>query len=156
MTPLSVIHLAPESMAQVETFQDYIADQLESGSIDPLDVYIRCIAMEKTMAACKEVLVKYATQEAQKHNGGKEFEKHSFKIKVGEVGVKYLFDNCNDPVLQLRESQFDIAKKTVDERKAFLKTIKEPLRVVDEETGDSYVINPAPKSSTTSVIVTIK
>ena len=156
ITPLSVIGLCPTSRESLESFVSYVADSLESGSIDPLEIYTQCIAMEKAMQGCKDVLQAYATQEAQKHNGGKEFEKQGFKIKVGEVGVKYHFDNCNDPILKDAEFKFEAAKATVDDRKKFLKTIKSPTTLVNEETSEIYTINPAPKTSTTSVIMTMK
>lgn len=155
MTPLSVISLAPESLAQVESFAQYFQDELESGRIDPLDVYLKCTGMQKAMESVKSLLQKYATDEAEKYGKG-EFEKHSFKIKVGEVGSKYHFDKVDDPVLRRREVEFEAKKSLVDERKTFLKSVKSTTTVIDDETGEVITLTPVPKTSTTSVIVTMK
>lgn len=154
MTPLSVIHLAPESLAQVEKFAVYIQEQLENGSIDPLDVYTRCKAMSKAMEACIAILQEKATEEAQKY--GKSFEKNNAQYKVSEVGVKYVFDNCNDPKYFRNLVACEEAKKKLDERAKFLKTLKSPEHIVDEETGEVAVIYPPVKTSKTSVTVELK
>lgn len=154
MTPQSVIDLAPESLAQAEEFAAFFLEEHESGRLDALDVYTKCTAFEKALEMVKKYLQKAATEEAMKY--GKEFEKKSFKLKIGEVGVKYIYDNCNDPILTRRESEVKHYKTLVENRQKMLKSLKEPLRVVDEDTGDSFVVNPPVKTSTTSVIVTFK
>lgn len=155
MTPLSVLSLIPASIEQVKTFSDYIIEECNEGNQDPLDIYMKCIAMEKTAESIKKAIQKKATDEAEKYGKG-EHEKNSFKFKTGEVGVKYLFEESNDPILKKYSIDFDNSKSRLDERKNFLKNIKEAIRIVDEETGDSMVINPIPKTSTTSVIVSMK
>ncbi len=155
MTPLSILALMPESLNQVATFAEYVIEECNEGNQDSLDIYMKCIAMEKTAEAIKKAIQKKATDEAEKYGKG-EHEKNSFKFKTGEVGVKYLFEQSNDPILQKYSIDFDNSKSRLDERKNFLKTIKEAIRIVDEETGDSIVISPIPKTSTTSVIVTMK
>lgn len=154
MTPQSVIDLAPESLAQAEEFAAFFIEEHESGRLDALDVYAKCTAFEKALEMVKKSLQKAATEEAMKY--GKEFEKKSFKLKIGEVGVKYIYDNCNDPILVQRELDMRNYKVLVEERQKLLKSLKEPLRIVDEDTGDSFVVNPPVKTSSTSVIVTFK
>lgn len=155
MTPLSVLSLAPESMEQAKTFSDYIIEECMEGRENSLDIYMKCIAFEKSLDIIKVGLQKMATNEAEKYGKG-EHEKNKFKFRVGEVGVKYLFDQSNDPILKKYTLDFKASKKQLDARQDFLKSLKESIRIVDEDTGESIVINPIPKTSTTSVIISMK
>lgn len=154
MTPLSVIELAPESLAQVDEFAAYVQERLENGEIDALRVYSLCKGMMKAMEACVSVLQEKATEEAQQY--GKTFEKHNFKYEVKEVGVKYIFDNCNDPKLFSFTTKLNEAKADVDARQKFLKSLKQPVEIADDDTGEVFTVNPAVKTSKTSVTVEMK
>ena len=107
-----------------------------------------------TMTACIELLQEKATEEAQKW--GKNFDKHSFHYEVKEVGVKYIFDNCNDPEYKQLLQDFNNQKSKLDERLKFLKSIKKPQTIVDENTGEVSKINPPVKTGKTSVTVELK
>jgi hypothetical protein len=154
MNPLEILQLGPESLSEIKEFASYFESENENGNLDAMDVYLRCTAMQKALEAIKSSLQGAATEEAAKY--GKNFEKKSYEIKIGEVGTKYIFDNCNDPILVQRDLAAKNAKSQLDDRQKFLKSLKETLRVVDEETGESFVVNPPVKTSTTSLIVTVR
>jgi hypothetical protein len=50
----------------------------------------------------------------------------------------------------------DLLKEKVKHRETFLKALKEPLSIIDEETGDLQRVHPPKKSSSTTVKVTFK
>lgn len=86
---------------------------------------------------------------------GKIKETESMKIELAEVGVKYNFDVCGDPIIKDLQWQLDNLEAKVKERKEFLKTV--PLGgmslVMDDEIVTVY---PPSKSSTSSYKTTIK
>jgi hypothetical protein len=63
---------------------------------------------------------------------------------------------CGDPLHDRLESEFNTAKARLDERKKFLKGLNQPLKTIDEETGEVIELRPPLKTSTSSVTVSIK
>jgi hypothetical protein len=63
---------------------------------------------------------------------------------------------CNDAELNDLYLSMDLLKEKVKHRETFLKALKEPLSIIDEETGDLQRVHPPKKSSSTTVKVTFK
>lgn len=86
---------------------------------------------------------------------GKAKETESMKIELAEVGVKYNFDVCGDPIIKDLQWQLDNLEAKVKERKEFLKTVPSGgmSLVMDDEIVTVY---PPAKSSTSSYKTTIK
>lgn len=86
---------------------------------------------------------------------GKIKETESMKIELAEVGVKYNFDVCGDPIIKDLQWQLDILEAEVKERKEFLKTVPSGgMSLVMED--EIVTIYPPAKSSTSSYKTTIK
>lgn len=86
---------------------------------------------------------------------GKIKETESIKIELAEVGVKYNFDVCGDPIIKDLQWQLDNLEAKVKERKEFLKTVpSDGMSLVMED--EIVTIYPPAKSSTSSYKTTIK
>lgn len=86
---------------------------------------------------------------------GKNKETETMKIELAEVGVKYNFDLCGDPIIKDLQWQLDNLEAKIKERKDFLKTIPsagQPIIIEDEV----VTIYPPVKTSTSSYKTTIK
>jgi NifU-like protein involved in Fe-S cluster formation len=91
--------------------------------------------------------------EVQKYGKSKETE--TMKIELCEVGTKYNFDLCGDPVIKDLQWKLDTLEAEIKERKEFLKTV--PASGMDLVVGDEIVtIYPPVKLSTSSYKTTIK
>lgn len=77
------------------------------------------------------------------------------KIEPAEVGTKYDFSLCNDPILVQFEQRLASAEEAVKQRKEFLKTV--PLSGMDiiTEDGEPVRVYPPSKSSKSSFKVTL-
>lgn len=87
---------------------------------------------------------------------GTEFEYAGNKITKAEHGAKYDYSNCGDPVYEKLLGESTLANDRLKGREIFLKSLKEPLTVVDEDSGEVSKINPPTKKSTSGLNVTIR
>lgn len=151
---LSVVRLLASTQTQIDVFSDQLIDSVKQGEANPIEVLVQLKAMEKVIGrVLKEIQPNFVT-ESEKHPE-KSFEFNGAKIEKAEVGTSYDFSVCRDVEFERLETDFNTAKARLDERKEFLKAIKKPLPMVNED-GEAVTIYPPNKTSTTSLRVTIK
>ena len=123
--------------------------KVESGDLDPLKLKIQLKWIEKLIDAIDTPIKDLVKSEASKY--GKSFELLGFKVEEIEAGVKYSYENCGDE----KWKTLDRLEKSIKEEKAgrelFLKSLKESITVVDEETGETYKVFPPQKKSTSTL-----
>jgi hypothetical protein len=68
----------------------------------------------------------------------------------------FSYDNCNDSEWQQLKYTADRAKKALEERQKFLQRLKQPLTVVQEESGEVQTIYPAAFTVTDYFTVSLK
>ena len=95
----------------------------------------------------------FALSEAQKH--GKSFAIYGAKVEVKEMGTKWYFDKTGDPVIARIADQKDQISKAEKDRQSFLKTLKEKMAFLDEESGEVFTVYPARKESKTGIAISI-
>lgn len=157
MSAPSIIALFQTNKQQRQTFAEQIINGVIEGEINPLNVHLQIKSMEDIIASIKENAEYKRTVTDAAAEYGKSFEYMNAKIDIREVGTKYNFDQCNDgKYLALKQSENDL-KKSIKAREDFLKCAPSTGTIVtDEETGETVTIYPPSKSSTTSVVVTLK
>jgi hypothetical protein len=148
------LSLFETSKQERQNFAEQITNNLLEGLADPLKVHLQVKCMEDLIkqitssSVYKDLIVNEATKY------GKNFEHHNAKFEIKEMGVKYNFDNCNDPILKDLEDKFAILETEIKERQKFLKSIKDSVEVLFED--NIVTLYPPTKTSTTSVSVTLK
>jgi hypothetical protein len=106
-------------------------------------------AIELTLENLKPLLV----DELGKYSKGETCNVMGAKLELKEVGTKYDYSQCNDPVLiKLMEVKTDIDKQ-VKERQEWLRKLKSMAFVPDTETGELMEVVPPVKYSTTSYTI---
>jgi len=148
MTPLSILSLAPESKAQVESFISYFIDELESGELDSLKVLMLIKGFEKAFEGISEAIKKDALCQLQKYGLGSH-QMQNFVLSVFEAGTKYDYENTGDPIVKRLAEQ-------LKERQEMLKKITGHVLVQDPETGEETKVYRAAKKSTTSIKLELK
>lgn len=138
----------------ITKFVDQCVNEIEAGIIDPLHMSIYLKTMEKIVEGIQGKIKSSALSEAEKY--GKSFDFRGAKIELAELGTKYDFTNCQDKVWEELDKQTkDIAEKK-KERETMLKTVRDSMALVDEETGETWKVFPPIKSSTSGIKITIK
>lgn len=152
-TAISTLKLMPENLSQAVTFAEKLTSEIENGTVSPLDVLAQVKCTEKSFELLKEKLMQFALEEAEKYE--KSFEYKSVKIERAELGTKYDFSKTNDFKLariEVKVKEFTEQKKA---RETTLKSLKDKMIEVDEETGETFEIFPPIKTSTTGLKVTL-
>ena len=153
-TTINTLSILPSTKDEIQNFSIKIISELESGRINPLDLLKQIKCFEKVIEQTKDTLSKMAREEAEKY-GAKSFEYKGIKIELAEVGTKYDYSQCNDFVLAKVSEELSKLNESKKQRETFLKSLKEPISLVDEESGDIIQVLPPIKSSTSSLKVTI-
>jgi hypothetical protein len=154
-TAYGVMRLLPDTKTGVQTFSNQLIQAVRNGEVNPLQVK----AMFKVMVMVGEI-VNEATKanqltEAEKYPE-KKFNAFGFEIEKSENGTKYDYLSCGDPIYEQRHAIAESAKAHLDERAQFLKALKEPLTVIDDESGEVATIQPPIKKSTTGLKFSLK
>jgi hypothetical protein len=152
---IGVINQFATTQTQVDVFSDQVIQSVKEGEASALDVLIQLRAIEKATKRILSGIEDNILKEAEQYSE-KSFDIHGNKLEKSEAGVVYDYSICADPIHDRRESEFNSAKDSLDERRSFLKALKEPMKVVDEETGELITIRPPLKKSTSIVKVSIR
>jgi hypothetical protein len=139
MNPLSALTLMPSTKSQVEAFSNSVINEVESGTLNPLDLKVQIKFLQTCLDKIDKATKDSFTSEASKY--GKEFEFKGYKVTEVEAGVNYDYSN---------DIEWSRLSKLLKERETFLKTLKEPLEVLDSETGEITKCYPPIKRSTTT------
>jgi uncharacterized protein YunC (DUF1805 family) len=132
---------------------DKISVQVLDGHEDALQLLVGIKAMQKMFDAIIERIEESALNEALLE--AKRFEKFGAKIEVREVGARYNFENCQDPVLVRISEQKKQWSDLEKDRQNLLKTLRGKTELLDTETGEIINALPPIKTSKTGVVVTL-
>jgi hypothetical protein len=153
-TAISTLSQLPETKQQIETFAYSLEQGLNNGQIIASDLLRFQKAMEKVFEKIKPTLIENALNEISK------FEKNAVikgsEFSIVEAGVKYDYSECNDIEYNMLTIQIEALKSTLKDRETFLKAIKAPMQMIDENSGEVYTICPPKKTSSTTLKVTFK
>ena len=148
------LSLFETTKAYRQDFAQCVVNGLKDGLSDPLKVHLQ--------VKCMEDLIKQITShpedkdltldEAAKY--GKSFEMHNAKFEVKEMGVKYDYSNCGDPIYNRLAEELAELEKKVKDRQAFLKAVQPGTELLIED--EVIVLYPPIKTSTTSITVNLK
>ena len=140
---------------QRRTFVEQVVYNIEEGNQDPLKIHLQ--------VKCLEDIIKQLTShplykenlitEAQKF--GKSFEHHNAKFEIKEMGVKYDYTNCQDPIYNELMAQKTELDDKIKEREKLLKSVSlSGMQIIVED--ELVTIYPPVKTSTTSITVNLK
>jgi len=157
ISPVSILSLLETDKAQRQSFAAQVMRSIDEGSVNPLLIHLQLKCTESLIKAISETpeYKKALLDESAKH--GKSFYFHNAKIETKEVGTKYDFTQCGDPIYTRIAANKDIWDEKLKERETFLKNVPESgLQIMDDDTGELITIYRPSKSSTTSIAVTLK
>lgn len=149
-----VVRLFPDTKQGIEMFSTQLIRAVENGEVDALQLKAYFKAMEKVIEKVDKSTRDSQMTQAEKY-GEKKFRAHGMQIEIAEVGTKYDYESCGDIEWERWDSSVKSAEESRKNRETFLKTLKEPMTLVNEETGEVYKVRPPVKRSTTGLKFTI-
>lgn len=136
------------SKQQNTSLADAIIRKVEQGEVNPLTAFLQIKSIEDVCKKAKEGINQWSLEEAQKH-GVRSFDYQGAKVEISELGTKYDFSSCGDVI-------WESLKQQLKDRESFLKTIKEPIEMVNPDGGEIYRVHAPVKRSTTGLKITLK
>jgi hypothetical protein len=151
-TPMSALRLMPSKASEVATFSKGIIEAVRSGNANPLEVLVMLRSLEAVSELVREEIQDNINAAADRFTE-KKIEMYGAIIEKTELGTKYDYAKSGDTEWERLKTDADTAKARLSERETFLKSLKEPLTVVDESTGEVCQIRPPFKTSKSGVKV---
>lgn len=148
--PLEVLNLI--DVKSCERFGLDLAALVREGHIDPLAVRVAMKVWEKAFKVAESAIAPEVEREAAKY--GKSFDFMGAKCEWVPTYTEY--DYSRDVTWATLRDAVEAAVEKRKQREAFLKTVKDPMKLVDEETGEVMQIYPPVKKQTEGLKITIK
>jgi hypothetical protein len=139
----------------INRFSIQVINAVKNGEVNALELKAYLKAMEEIIEIVDKATRNEQLTEAEKY-GERSFEVFGVKIEKGEVGTKYDYVSSGDPIYNHRLQIFEEAKRQLDERAAFLKALKEPITLVDDDSGEVATVRPPVKTSKDGLKFSIK
>lgn len=145
----------PRNKADIEKFVKFRLEQIEDGTISPLQLKIQLKALSEAISQIDECIKEGYLKEAQKYSKG---ERNMFgnEFDIVEAGVSYDYSNCGDSEWNDMDAGIKYANTQKKEREKFLQSLKGALEVVDTNSGETSTLFPPVRKSTTTLKITLK
>lgn len=154
-TAISTLSYFNTSKDGIQKFVDQVILELENGLINPLDLLIYLKSIEKSIEGINSKAKEIIISESDKYSE-KRIEYKGAIIEKSELGTKYNYENCEDVVWNKLNQELISINEKKKERETMLKALKESINLVDENSGETWRVNPPIKTSTSGLKVTIK
>lgn len=149
------LDLFQASRAGIDVASDQVIGLVRSGERNPLEVAAWTKAVDEVLERVKKETKDSQLKEADKYPG-KTFTVYGTTFTKAEHGTKYNYAACGDTVWERLDAEVKTAEAKRKVREDFLKSLKEPLTVIDDMTGEVVTITPPVKTSTSGLNVSIK
>lgn len=135
-----------------------LVNEVTEGTVNPIEAVVRMKAIYDSIDLFlkDESVRECVLAEAGKYDKNEMIESLGASIRVQESGSRYDYTVCGDPVWNALNEEFKQLEGEKKERELFLKNMRKPTTVVDDETGEVYTIYPAARTSKTNYVITFK
>jgi len=130
--------------ASIDTLARALVNEVADGTRDGVDLFTLATKLSLFADTLKENVKSYVYGKTLAQKGDK-YVLNGVELTPAEIGGKYSFEHCNDPDWDRLDWEVKRWKQSKDERETFLKSLKEPLTTVNDETGEVIRIQPANK-----------
>lgn len=152
---MGVIRQLSVSKSGVDMFCRQLISSVKGGEVNALELKAFLKTMEVIIERVDKETKENQVTEAMRYSERK-FSAYGCEIEQCEVATRYDYTHCGDPVYNQRLRIMEEAKKQLEDRAAFLKALKDPLTIVDDESGEVATVLPPLKKSTSGLKVSLK
>lgn len=147
----------PSNKKEQQTFVEELIDDTLDGNCDILHREAQMCNIEQVIKAYrKNEEIKEAVLNAAEKHGAKTFDYAGANIQIKEVGIKYNFSELGHLRYNDICAQIDLLTEKKKELETILKAHSSVWVETDFDTGETYEVLPAVKTSTTQAVFTIK
>lgn len=127
-----------------------ILQDVNDGWVDPLDALIYAKKGEVLFKSIVDAVKDKAEMPESKYT------KHDADLVEKMVGVSYDYSACGDIEWEMIDAQIKDLSEKKKERETFLKSLKSKLTLVNEDTGETYSVEPPVQKGKMSIAITLK
>lgn len=149
---LGMLRLMPTKSEEVGKFAHQIIKSVKEGTANPLEVKVMMRALRAVAEEVEEEIEDNAVTEAEKYSE-KVIEMYGARIEKAEVGVTYNYASSGLPEWEQLDAEIRTLTERRKEKESFLRALKEPITLLNENTGEIDTIRPSFKKSKTGVKV---
>ena len=152
-TTLSVINLLPSNKEEIKRFEASLKSEILANDRNALPILVQLKMVEKVIADTlkDEEIDLHFLKELETYSKNEKVTISGADLRQSEVGVKYSYEDCGDPVWFDLDKQISELSEKKKEREKFLQNIPYDQGTVDPASG-VFITRP-PKSSKTKVVV---
>lgn len=155
MDTMSALRIMPVTGDEVKRFTTSIVEGVQNGQYNPLEVLVILRALENVSENVREAIKDNIMTAADRYNE-KTFEVFGARVEKSEVGVAFDYPSTGDREWYKFNLEALTAADRRKERESFLRALREPMTVVDTDSGEVYEIRPPLKKSKSGLKVFIK
>lgn len=154
-TAVGVLKLMPSKAKEIGQFSYQIIKAVQTGEANALEVLVMLRSLEAVSELVREEIQPNINAEADRFNE-KVIERYGAKIEKCELGTKYNYLKTGDIEYEQLHAEAETAKRRLKEREDFLKSLTQPMQLVNTDTGETYQVHPPMKTSKTGVKVFLR
>lgn len=154
-TPSSVMALFDANKQALNQFAETVIQSVKDGNENPLKIHALIKKQEFALEQIKKGIKEEVKTEASKY-GEKPFMFAGAECHLTSVKTEYDYSVCNDKELNNLNKQIETLKKQLKQREEMLKSLGNPIQLLDGETGEVYTVYPPMKKTETGAKVSLK
>lgn len=154
MNSYSALTQLASTRDEMERFTASVIDSVKNGEVSPIKILMQLRAMEKVSEKIAEGIKENVLNEADKYE--KKFSLYGNEIEKAEFATKYNYAMTGDREWEKLDAAFKTAESNRKDRETFLRSLKEPMEVLDRDTGELMVIRPPLKTSVSGLKISFK
>lgn len=139
----------------MDTTVDKLVDLVKGGFADSIDALVYA-KKGVELFSLLEKQIRPIAEENIRLAKGEVYSKYNAEISQKQVGTKYDFTVCQDSEWDSLKAAYEKADTLLKEREKFLKTVTKPLHTFNEETGETFTINPPVKTGKMGIAISLK
>lgn len=139
-TAIGVFRQLSVSNQGIKTFSNQLIESVKQGNVNPLELKALLRALAEIVKTVDEGTKENQLSEVNKYSE-KRFEAFGIEFEKADVGVTYDYTVCGDPVHERLEVDLARTKDELENRRKFLRLLKEPCQIL---TGDGEVVTLKP------------
>lgn len=146
-------NLLQSNKSDMNALVSYKMEQLDEGWIDTVDLFIYAKKLE---FIAKALLDQVKDKVDDSKFGPTGYTKYDVELVGRNSAGSWDFSNCNYTPLDLAKLDAAQASERVKEKQEFLKGLKEPIELLDADTGEVTKIFPPVKGGKLGPVATLK
>jgi len=154
-TAESVLNLFSVNKEGIKSMINQATNVVANGNVSALDIDLQCAAAIATAEGIRKAIKPYVITEAAKW-GDKPFTYKGAELHLTSVYTSYDYSNCNYSDYNKFSKEIADLKEKLKECETFLRGLRAPIEILNNETGEVEIVSPPIKSVTEGLKVSIK